>query len=77
MPAQVVSAIGSRCLDVQGGGGLPGTPIQIYHCTSNNAAQDLKNLNGKILRIAKDGTIPAGNPFSGTGTARCDTAVKE
>lgn len=39
VPAQVVSAIGSRCLDVQGGGGLPGTPIQIYHCTSNNAAQ--------------------------------------
>ncbi|OLB79789.1 MAG: hypothetical protein AUI14_09205, partial [Actinobacteria bacterium 13_2_20CM_2_71_6] len=41
---------------------------------SNQAAQDLKNLNGKILRIAKDGTIPAGNPFSGTGTARCNTA---
>ncbi|MEY9895244.1 glucose/arabinose dehydrogenase/PKD repeat protein [Catenulispora sp. MAP5-51] len=39
---------------------------------SNQAAQDLTKLNGKILRIKPDGSIPAGNPFSGTGTARCD-----
>ncbi|WP_344668679.1 PQQ-dependent sugar dehydrogenase [Catenulispora yoronensis] len=42
---------------------------------SNTAAQDLKNLNGKVLRIAKDGSIPAGNPYSGTGTARCNTGA--
>ncbi|WP_194896954.1 PQQ-dependent sugar dehydrogenase [Catenulispora pinisilvae] len=41
----------------------------------NQAAQDLKNLNGKILRIAPDGSIPAGNPFSGSGTARCNTGA--
>ncbi|AYL97690.1 PQQ-dependent sugar dehydrogenase [Mucilaginibacter celer] len=35
-------------------------------------AQDLKALNGKILRVNDDGTIPADNPF-----ARNDTARKE
>ena len=40
---------------------------------SNQAAQDLKKLNGKVLRIAPDGSVPAGNPFSGSGTARCNT----
>jgi glucose/arabinose dehydrogenase/PKD repeat protein len=39
---------------------------------SNKAAQDLTKLNGKILRIKPDGSVPAGNPFSGTGTARCN-----
>jgi hypothetical protein len=29
-------------------------------------------LTGKILRITKDGGIPAGNPFQGAGTARCN-----
>src|SRR6185295_16054984 len=49
---------------------------------TNPYAQDLKSLNGKILRINLDGTIPADNPFastpgavvcstSGTGTATC------
>jgi glucose/arabinose dehydrogenase len=28
-------------------------------------AQDLSNLNGKILRINKDGSVPADNPFAG------------
>src|SRR5256885_7798603 len=42
---------------------------------SNNAAQDLKNLNGKVLRITSTGGIPAGNPFAGTGTARCATGA--
>jgi glucose/arabinose dehydrogenase len=42
---------------------------------SNNAAQDLKNLNGKVLRITPTGGIPSGNPFSGTGTARCATGA--
>lgn len=43
-------------------------------CDPNNqAAQDLKNLNGKILRITSNGGIPSGNPFTGSGTARCNT----
>jgi glucose/arabinose dehydrogenase len=29
-------------------------------------AQDLKSLNGKILRINPDGTIPSDNPFTGS-----------
>jgi hypothetical protein len=39
LPARIVSAIGNRCLDVTQGSGDPGTPIQIFHCTSDNAAQ--------------------------------------
>ncbi len=31
-----------------------------------NFAQDLSSLNGKILRINPDGTIPADNPFPGS-----------
>lgn len=33
-------------------------------------AQDLKSLNGKILRVNDDGSIPADNPFVGIDTAR-------
>jgi glucose/arabinose dehydrogenase/PKD repeat protein len=33
-------------------------------------SQDLTNLNGKILRINSDGTIPADNPFVGQAGAR-------
>ncbi|KUN75561.1 RICIN domain-containing protein [Streptomyces griseoruber] len=39
LPAQLVSAIGGRCLDVAGGSWDAGAPIQIYHCTSDNSAQ--------------------------------------
>jgi glucose/arabinose dehydrogenase len=49
-------------------------PREITQCSgTNQAAQDLGLLNGKILRINTDGTPAAGNPFSGAGTARCDT----
>jgi glucose/arabinose dehydrogenase len=41
-----------------GGGSCPGT-------TMNVLAQDPNSLNGKILRIERDGTIPADNPFVG------------
>ncbi len=39
---------------------------------SNDAARDLHVLVGKILRIDRDGNIPAGNPFTGQATARCN-----
>ena len=38
----------------------------------NDASRDKNILNGKILRIKPDGSIPADNPFLGTGTARCN-----
>lgn len=39
---------------------------------ANDAARDQHVLTGKILRITKTGAIPAGNPFQGAGTARCN-----
>lgn len=39
----------------------------------NDAARDLHTLTGKIVRITRTGQIPAGNPFTGAGTARCNT----
>jgi glucose/arabinose dehydrogenase len=39
---------------------------------SNDAARDRNVLIGKVLRITRDGGIPAGNPFTGAGTARCN-----
>ena len=38
---------------------------------SNDAAQDLNSLVGKILRIKSDGTVPPDNPYTGPGTVRC------
>ncbi len=37
----------------------------------NRNARRLDILNGKILRIQRDGDIPSGNPFTGSGTRRC------
>jgi glucose/arabinose dehydrogenase len=39
---------------------------------SNDASRDQQTLTGKLLRIHKDGSIPADNPFLGAGTARCN-----
>jgi glucose/arabinose dehydrogenase len=39
---------------------------------SNAAARQRYHMLGKILRITKDGAIPAGNPFMGAGSARCN-----
>jgi glucose/arabinose dehydrogenase len=39
---------------------------------ANDAARDEHTLLGKVLRIAEDGAVPAGNPFQGSGTARCN-----
>lgn len=38
---------------------------------SNDATLDMNALVGKVLRITKDGDIPAGNPFTGPGSVRC------
>jgi glucose/arabinose dehydrogenase/chitodextrinase len=40
---------------------------------ANDAARDLNTLTGKIVRVTRTGGIPAGNPFTGAGTARCNT----
>ncbi len=39
---------------------------------ANDAARDPNVLLGKILRVTPDGGIPAGNPYRGTGSARCN-----
>ena len=49
----------------------PRTP-HVNCAIGNPAARNLAVPNGKILRINRDGSIPAGNPFQGGGTARCD-----
>jgi glucose/arabinose dehydrogenase/PKD repeat protein len=38
----------------------------------NDAARDQHILLGKILRIARDGSIPPTNPYRGTDSARCN-----
>lgn len=38
---------------------------------ANDAARDMHVLLGKILRITRDGGIPASNPFRGTASVRC------
>jgi glucose/arabinose dehydrogenase len=39
---------------------------------ANDASRDRNILNGKIVRIATDGSVPPTNPFLGAGTARCN-----
>jgi glucose/arabinose dehydrogenase len=46
-----------------GDGGAPGTSTNPY-------SQDLSHLNGKILRLELDGSVPADNPFTATPGAR-------
>ena len=42
---------------------------------ANDAARDRHVLLGKVLRIDRNGAIPAGNPFTGTGTARSNAGA--
>ena len=51
-----------------GGTDLDGTGC----CAANDNARHPHLLLGKILRIEKDGGIPAANPFQGAGTGRCN-----
>lgn len=55
-------AIGDAGTDPRGNSGSAG---------SNDAAQDLSLLNGKIVRITRTGAPAPGNPFTGAGTSRC------
>jgi glucose/arabinose dehydrogenase len=41
---------------------------------ANDAARDMSALVGKVLRITKDGNIPATNPFQGPNDVRCNVA---
>ena len=38
----------------------------------NDASRDTNTLLGKVVRITRDGGVPAGNPFRGADSARCD-----
>ena len=38
----------------------------------NDAARDLGGLMGKVLRVTRNGNIPAGNPFTGADSDRCN-----
>ena len=42
--------------------------------SQNDASRDQNVLLGKVLRIDRNGAIPASNPFLGAGTARCNAA---
>ena len=38
----------------------------------NDASRDTHVLLGKVLRVTRDGNIPATNPYTGTNSARCN-----
>ena len=44
--------------------------IAVGENANGNHAQSMANLLGKMLRINRDGTIPADNPFFGTATGQ-------
>jgi glucose/arabinose dehydrogenase len=49
-----------------------GADLQTGDGGAQNAnARRLDLLNGKILRITRDGGIPSGNPYQGNGTSQC------
>ena len=60
----------SRGEQTHDGGGLGFGPdghlfISTGDARNDSLAQDLRSLNGKILRLNEDGSIPADNPFGG------------
>lgn len=60
-------------ISVGDGGVELGNPTQGQDDNSNARRTDI--LNGKILRLEQNGSIPAGNPFTGAGTRRCSGAT--
>jgi glucose/arabinose dehydrogenase len=56
-------SVGDGGCDYKGDSGCAG---------ANDAARDRNVLLGKILRITRRGAIPAGNPFRGANSARCN-----
>lgn len=65
-PTPIVAGI--RGASFHDGGQLSFGPDGFLYLTTGDAgdgalAQDRESLNGKILRITEDGSVPAGNPF--------------
>ena len=60
---------------IHNGGGMAFGPdgklyIAIGNDNVNSNSQDLTNYKGKLLRINSDGSVPSGNPFTGTESAK-------
>ena len=63
---------GMLYISVGDNGCNPRTPG--VNCAGGNPAAKNRALpNGKILRVNLDGSIPGSNPYTGAGTARCNT----
>jgi glucose/arabinose dehydrogenase len=56
-------SIGDGGCDYAGNSGCAG---------ANDAARDRHVLTGQILRVTRDGNIPASNPYQGSDSARCN-----
>ena len=61
--ATSTSRVGDGGCDYAGDSGCAG---------QNDASRDPHVLLGKVLRITRDGGIPATNPYTGTDSARCN-----
>ncbi|MFN8074087.1 MAG: PQQ-dependent sugar dehydrogenase [Kineosporiaceae bacterium] len=59
-------SVGDGGCDYRGDSGCAG---------NNNASRDRNYPGGKILRITRTGDVPSDNPWTGTGTARCNRGV--
>ncbi len=57
------ASVGDGGCDYRGDSGCAGL---------NDAGRDRGALVGKILRVTRDGAIPAGNPYQGTDSDRCN-----
>jgi glucose/arabinose dehydrogenase len=60
---------------IHNGGGMAFGPdgklyLAIGNDNINSYSQDLSNYKGKVLRINKDGSVPSGNPFTGSASAQ-------